>query len=94
VAFAGKNINVEISAVGTNGKKYNKSVKASNFAIWQAPIGLNRIQFVSKTAGTRGGIILHPDASGIGTSYIPLNTGANLESASEPISDADVISRG
>jgi hypothetical protein len=94
VAFAGKNINVEISAVGTNGKKYNKSVKASNFAIWQAPIGLNRIQFISKTAGTHGGIILHPDASGIGTSYIPLNTGANLESASEPISDADVISRG
>ena len=94
VAFAGKNINVEILAVGINGKKYNKSVKGSSFAIWQAPIGLNRIQFISKTSGTYGGIILHPDASGIGTSYIPLNTGANLESASEPISDADVISRG
>jgi hypothetical protein len=94
IAFSGKSINVSISAIGTNGKKYNKTIKGNNFAIWQAPIGLNRIQFISKNAATQGGIILHPEGSGIGTSYIPLNTGANLESASEPISDADVISRG
>ncbi len=94
VAFSGANINVTIDAVGTNGKKYKVDVKGSNFAIWQAPIGLNRIQFVSRTKGTTGGIILQPEGAGIGSSYIPLNTGANLESASEPISDADVISRG
>jgi hypothetical protein len=94
VAFSGANINVTIDAVGTNGKKYKVDVKGSNFAIWQAPSGLNRIQFVSRSKGTTGGIILQPEGVGIGSSYIPLNTGANLESASEPISDADVISRG
>jgi hypothetical protein len=92
VAFAGININVTIQAIGSNGKKYNKTIKGSNFAIWQAPVGLNRIQFVSKNPNTHGGIILQPE--GGGTSYIPLNAGANLESTSEPISDADVISRG
>ena len=94
VAFAGKNINVVIQAVGTNGKKYNTTIKGSNFATWQAPIGINRIQFIAKSPETSGGIILQPESGGIGTSYIPLNTGANLESTSEPISDADVISRG
>ena len=92
IAFAGKNINVVIQAVGTNGKKYNQTVKGSNFATWQAPIGINRIQFIAKSPETTGGIILQPESGG--TSYIPLNTGANLESTSEPISDADVISRG
>ena len=94
IAFAGSSINVTIQAIGTNGKKYNKTIKGSNFAIWQAPIGLNRIQFVSKNPNTHGGIILQPEGGGVGTSYIPLNSGANLESTSEPISDADVISRG
>ena len=92
VAFAGSNINVTIQAIGSNGKKYSKTIKGNNFAIWQAPIGLNRIQFESKNPNTHGGIILQPE--GGGTSYIPLNAGANLESTSEPISDADVISRG
>ena len=92
VAFAGTNINVTIQAIGSNGKKYNKTIKGRNFAIWQAPVGLNRIQFVSKNPNTHGGIILQPE--GGGTSYIPLNAGANLESTSEPIADADVISRG
>ena len=94
IAFAGSSINVTIQAIGTNGKKYNKTIKGSNFAIWQAPIGLNRIQFISKNPNTHGGIILQPEGGGVGTSYIPLNSGANLESTSEPISDADVISRG
>jgi len=94
LAFSGKNINVLIQAVGTNGKKYNQTIKGNNFATWQAPIGLNRIQFTAKSPETTGGIILQPDSGGIGTTYIPLNTGANLESASEPIADADVISRG
>ena len=94
VAFAGSSINVNIQAIGVNGKKYNKTIKGSNFAIWQAPIGLNRIQFISKNPNTHGGIILQPEGGGVGTSYIPLNSGANLESTSEPISDADVISRG
>jgi hypothetical protein len=94
IAFSGAKINVNIDAVGTNGKKYKVNVKGSNFAIWQAPVGINRIQFVSQTSGTTGGIILQPEGVGLGSSYIPLNAGANLESASEPISDADVISRG
>ncbi len=94
VAFAGAKIEVNIQAIGTNGKKYNKTVKGNNFATWKAPIGLNRIQFTSKNPDTHGGIILQPEGAGVGTSYIPLNTGANLESTSEPISDADVISRG
>lgn len=94
VTFSGANINVVIDAVGSNGKKYNANIKGSNFAIWQAPVGLNRIQFTSRTKGTTGGIILQPEGAGLGSSYIPLNSGANLESASEPISDADVISRG
>jgi hypothetical protein len=92
VAFAGKNINVVIQAIGINGKKYNQTVKGSNFATWQAPVGINRIQFIAKSPESSGGIILQPESGG--TSYIPLNTGANLESTSEPISNVDVISRG
>lgn len=94
IAFTGSSINVVIQAIGTNGKKINQTIKGNNFAIWQAPIGLNRIQFTAKTPATTGGIILQPENGGVGTSYIPLNTGANLESTSEPISDAGVISRG
>ena len=92
VAFAGKNINVVIQAIGINGKKYNQTIKGSNFATWQAPVGINRIQFIAKSSETSGGIILQPETGG--TSYIPLNPGANLESTSEPISNVDVISRG
>jgi len=94
IAFSGSNINVVIQAVGTNGKKIYQTIKGNNFAIWQAPIGLNRIQITAKTPATTGGIILQSENGGVGISYIPLTAGANLESASEPISDAGVISRG
>jgi len=94
LTFSGKKINVAISATGVNGKKITKNVTGSNFAVWRPPVGLNRLQVSTNTRGISGGVIFLPEVGGIGTSYIPMNNGANLETASEPIADASVITRG
>jgi hypothetical protein len=62
--------------------------------VWNAPSGLNRLQITANGKGITGGVIFFPEVGSIGSSYIPMNNGANLETASEPISDASVISRG
>jgi hypothetical protein len=92
--FVGERINVQISATGTNGKKIVKKLSASNFVTWRAPVGLNRLEVTASRDGINGGVIFLPEVGGVGSSYIPMNNGANLETAAEPISDAKVISRG
>ena len=94
LSFVGDQISVEISATGVNGKKIQKQLSGSNFLTWSAPVGLNRLQITAKGKGISGGVILLPADGSIGSSYIPMNNGANLETAAEPISDAKVISRG
>jgi hypothetical protein len=94
LTFSGKKINVAISATGINGKKIIETVTGSNFAIWRPPVGLNRLQITANTKGISGGVIFLPEVGSIGSSYIPMNNGANLETASEPIADASVITRG
>jgi hypothetical protein len=94
LTFSGKKINVSISATGVNGKKITKNVTGSNFAIWRPPVGLNRLQVSTNTKDISGGLIFLPEVGSIGSSYIPMNNGANLETASEPIADASVITRG
>jgi len=94
LTFSGKKINVSISATGINGKKITKTITGANFATWRPPVGLNRLQISANKKGISGGVIFLPDAGGIGSSYIPMNNGANLETASEPIADASVITRG
>ena len=94
LTFSGKKINVSISATGINGKKITKTITGANFATWRPPVGLNRLQITANKKGISGGVIFLPDAGGIGSSYIPMNNGANLETASEPIADASVITRG
>jgi hypothetical protein len=94
LTFSGKKINVAISATGINGKKITETVTGSNFAIWRPPVGLNRLQITANTKGISGGVIFLPEVGSIGSSYIPMNNGANLETASEPIADASVITRG
>lgn len=94
LTFSGKKINVAISATGTNGKKITKIITGSNFAIWRPPVGLNRLQITANNKGISGGVIFLPEVGSIGSSYIPMNNGANLETASEPIADASVITRG
>ena len=94
LTFSGKKINVAISATGINGKKITETVTGSNFAIWRPPVGLNRLQITTNTKGISGGVIFLPEVGSIGSSYIPMNNGANLETASEPIADASVITRG
>lgn len=94
LTFSGKQIKVFISATGANGKKISENISGSNFAIWKAPIGLNRLQVTAKGKGVTGGVIFMPEVGSIGSSYIPMNNGANLETAAEPIADASVITRG
>ena len=94
LTFSGKQIKVSISATGANGKKISENISGSNFAIWKAPIGLNRLQVTAKGKGVTGGVIFMPEVGSIGSSYIPMNNGANLETAAEPIADASVITRG
>ncbi len=92
--FVGDRIDVQITATGTNGKKITKKVTGTNFATWRAPTGLNRLEVTANRSAISGGVIFLPEVGKIGTSYLPMNNGANLETASEPISDARVISRG
>jgi hypothetical protein len=51
------------------------------------------VQITALGNGISGGVILLPLEANIGFSSIPMNNGANLETASEPISDAAVITR-
>ena len=94
LTFSGDRINVQISASGVNGKKIEQKVSGSNFVVWRAPVGLNRLQVLAKNKGIAGGVIFLPEVGSIGSSTIPMNNGANLETAAEPVSDAGVISRG
>jgi hypothetical protein len=94
LTFSGDKINVQISASGVNGKKIEQKVSGSDFVVWRAPVGLNRLQITAKNNGIAGGVIFMPEVGSIGSSTIPMNNGANLETAAEPISDAGVISRG
>ena len=94
LSFSGKRINVQISATTINGKKINKKIIGTDFLLWKAPSGLNRLKITANGKGITGGVIFFPEVGSIGSSYIPMNNGANLETASEPISDASVISRG
>ena len=94
LTFVGERIDIQISATGTNGKKFEKKLTGSNFLVWRAPVGLNKLEVLANRNGISGGVIFLPEAGGIGSSYIPMNNGANLETASEPVSDARVISRG
>ena len=94
LTFIGERIDIQISATGTNGKKFEKKLTGSNFLVWRAPVGLNKLEVLANRNGISGGVIFLPEAGGIGSSYIPMNNGANLETASEPVSDARVISRG
>ena len=94
LTFVGERIDIQISATGTNGKKFEKKLTGSNFLVWRAPVGLNKLEVLANRNGISGGVIFLPEAAGIGSSYIPMNNGANLETASEPVSDARVISRG
>ena len=93
VVVVGNKIEVVIEANGINGKKIEKNLKGQDFISWQSPVGLNRIQVFAKTKGVSGGLILLPLTGNIGLSSIPMNNGANLETASEPLSDASVITR-
>ena len=93
LSFTGNKIEVVIEANGINGKKIEKNLKGQDFISWQSPVGLNRIQVFAKTKGVSGGLILLPLTGNIGLSSIPMNNGANLETASEPLSDASVITR-
>ena len=94
LTFSGDRINVQISATGVNGKKIEKKLSGSNFVAWRAPVGLNRLQVLARNKGIAGGVIFLPEVGSIGSSTIPMNNGANLETAAEPVSDAGVISRG
>jgi len=94
LTFAGDRIDVQITATGSNGKKFEKKLTGSNFLVWRAPVGLNKLEVQANRSGIGGGVIFLPESGGIGSSYIPMNNGANLETASEPVADARVISRG
>ena len=94
LSFSGNKINIQISATAINGKKLEKKITGTDFLVWNAPIGLNRLQVTANSEGISGGVIFFPEVGSIGSSYVPMNNGANLETASEPISDASVISRG
>ena len=93
LTFTGDKIDVLIKANGINGRKVEKKITGKDFISWQSPVGLNRLQIFANNEGISGGVILLPLTGNIGISTIPMNNGANLEIAYEPISDVSVITR-
>lgn len=96
INFAGEQINIQINFTQSNGKKGTKNLAGQNFVSWQAPSAINQFQIVSNNPKTFGGLAILPESvgAGIGSTYLPLNNGARLETTSAPIIDARVISRG
>jgi len=88
LTFVGDKINVLVKANGVNGKKVEKKLSGRDFISWQSPVGLNRLKVTALEKGISGGVILLPLEANIGISSLPMNNGGNLETASEPISDA------
>jgi len=93
VLFQGKNIEVNVEWTGKDRKAYNKTIlgnKENDIATWSPKSGVVSARFSTKNDEIYGGIIFKEKR---GLSYLPLESGSQLESSAIPVLDARIISR-
>jgi hypothetical protein len=93
VVFQGKNIEVNVEWTGKDRKVYSKTVlgnKENDIATWSPKSGVVSARFSTKNDEIYGGIIFKEKR---GLSYLPLESGSQLESSAIPVLDARIISR-
>jgi hypothetical protein len=93
VVFQGKNIEVNVEWTSRDRKVYSKTIlgnKENDIATWSPKGGVISARFSTKNKEIYGGIIFKEKR---GLSYLPLASGAQLESSAIPVLDARIISR-
>lgn len=93
VVFQGKNIEVNVEWTGRDRKVYEKTIVGNNendTATWSPKNGIVSARFSTKKDEIYGGIIFKERGR---LSYLPLESGAQLESSAIPVLDARIISR-
>jgi hypothetical protein len=93
VVFQGKNIEVNVEWTGRDRKVYEKTIvgnKENDVATWSPKNGIVSARFSTKKDEIYGGIIFKERGR---LSYLPLESGAQLESSAIPVLDARIISR-
>lgn len=93
VVFQGKNIEVNVEWTGRDRKVYEKTIvgnKENDMATWSPKNGIVSARFSTKKDEIYGGIIFKERGR---LSYLPLESGAQLESSAVPVLDARIISR-
>jgi len=93
VVFQGKNIEVNVEWTGKDRKVYGRTIlgsKENDVAYWSPKSGIVSARFSTKNKEIYGGIIFKEKR---GLSYLPLESGAQLESSAIPVLDARIISR-
>ena len=93
VVFQGKNIEVNVEWTSKNRKVYARTIVGNNdndIVTWSPKSGVVSARFTTKNKEIYGGIIFKENR---GLSYLPLESGAQLESSAIPVLDARIISR-
>ena len=88
--FYGQNIDLNLSWVDSNGKSSGKRITGSDTVSFKSKIGLN-ILTVENLNGVNYGSLKISNSSG--DAILPIVSGAHLESAALPRSDARAINR-
>ena len=91
IRIYGKNIDVNLNWIDTNGKRGSKHLVGSDTLAFRPKLGLLRAQFSSNTGQNFGSLLVN---SGGGYSVLPIASGSHLESSTLPRSDAHAINRG
>ncbi len=93
--FSGESIRVAIRWTLPSGKVGTATAVGSQVATWKPMTGINQVTLTSEGTITSAGLIfLNPSPANFGLSYLPVMAGSEIESATMPVTDAHVISRG
>jgi len=93
VVFQGKNLEVNVEWTSKNRKVYERTIVGNSdndVATWSPKSGVVSARFTTKNKEIYGGVIFKEKR---GLSYLPLESGAQLESSAIPVLDARIISR-
>lgn len=91
IRIYGKNINVDLDWIDTNGNRGNKRLVGTDTIAFRPKVGLSRVTFKATGSDSYGSLLL---SSGSGYAILPILSGSHLESSSLPKSDARAINRG
>jgi hypothetical protein len=90
ILFQGKNFEVDVTWKDKNNKVRSKTIRGTDVANWRPTGGVTSVELRTSNSQVFAGVIFSEKT---GISYLPLMTGAQLESAAIPTVDASVITR-